>query len=85
MKKVTKKTTIGEIINNYSNAKEVLTGFGMHCFGCPMSQMETIEEASAAHGHDIEFMIKKLNEDLVAIEKEKKCCKKSCGCKSKKD
>lgn len=85
MSKVTKETTLGEILKNYSNAKEVLTGFGMHCFACPMSQMETVEEAGAVHGLDVDFMVNKMNQDLVAIEEEKESCnKKSCGCKNKK-
>lgn len=85
MSKITKDTTLGEILKNYSNAKEVLTGFGMHCFACPMSQMETVEEAGAVHGLDVEFMVNKMNEDLIAEKPENKTCtKKSCGCKSKK-
>ena len=85
MAKVTENTTIGEILKNYSNAKDVLTGFGMHCFACPMSQMETIAEAGMVHGLNVEFMIKKLNEDLIANKEEKTCAKKACGCKTKKD
>lgn len=75
--KVTKDTTIGQILKDYSNAKDVLTGFGMHCFACPMSQMETVEQAGSVHGLDIDFMLEKLNSDLVANEqKPKRCCKK---------
>ena len=58
---VKKETTIGEILKNYSNAKDVLTGFGMHCFGCPMAQMETLEEACMAHGVDLDFVLERLN------------------------
>ena len=68
MKEVNKNTTLGEILKNYSNAEEILTGFGMHCFSCPMSQMETVEEAGEVHGLDVDFMVKKLNEDLVVKE-----------------
>ena len=74
--KVNKNMTVGEMLNKYSNAQEVLSGFGLHCFGCPMSQMETVEEAAQAHGVDVDFMIQKLNQDLLEI-KEKKTCKRS--------
>ena len=85
MKEVNKNTTLGEILKNYNNAEEVLTGFGMHCFSCPMSQMETVEEAGEVHGLDVDFMVKKLNEDLVAKkEQTKKDAKKKCGCKKSK-
>lgn len=83
--KVTKDTTIGQILKDYSNAKDVLTGFGMHCFGCPMSQMETIAEAGMVHGLDIDFMIEKLNQDLVANKEEAEKPKRKCCRKTKKD
>ena len=82
MKQVNKNTTLGEILKNYSNAEEVLTNFGMHCFSCPMSQMETVEEAGEVHGLDVDFMVQKLNEDLVANKKEP--TKKKCDCKKSK-
>lgn len=67
--KITKDATLGDILDNYSNAKDILIGFGMHCFSCPMSRMETLEEAAFVHGVDVEFMLKKLNEELKPIEK----------------
>ena len=61
---VTKTTQIGEVLRINPNVKEVLMGFGLHCFGCPMSQMETLEEAAAVHGVDIDLMMEKINEFL---------------------
>lgn len=61
---VTKQTQIGEVLNINPNVKEILMGFGLHCFGCPMSQMETLEEASAVHGVDVDLMMEKINEYL---------------------
>lgn len=62
--KVSKETTIGQILNFKPELKTILEGFGLHCLGCPMSQMETLEEASEVHGIDLEFMLEKLNENL---------------------
>ena len=70
----TADSTIGEVIKNNPRAQDVLMGFGMHCFGCPMSQMETLGEAAAVHGVDINLMIEKLNE---APAKGEVC---GCGC-----
>ena len=64
MAKITKETTLGEILKTYSNAQDVLKGFGMHCFSCPMSQMETLEQAAMVHGVDVDLMVDKLNEAL---------------------
>lgn len=61
-KPYTKEMTIGEILKSNPNLEEVFLGFGMHCVACPVSQMETVEEASAVHGVDVEFLLKKLNE-----------------------
>ena len=42
--------------------KDITIGeIGMHCLGCPASQMETLEEACDVHGIDVEEVIKKLN------------------------
>ncbi len=59
---ITKEMTIGETLQQDPNLEEVFLGFGMHCVSCPVSQMETIEEAGLVHGVDVDFLIKKLNE-----------------------
>lgn len=64
MAKITKSTTIGEALKLNPNAEVILQGFGMHCVHCPMSQMESLEEAGAVHGIDVDLMVKKLNENL---------------------
>lgn len=61
---ITKTTSLGEILDNYKNAEEILSKFGMHCFSCPMSRMETVEEASVVHGIDPEVIIETLKKDL---------------------
>lgn len=71
MKQITKDMTIGKVLSINKNAKVILTGFGMHCFSCPMSQMETLEEAGQVHGIDVDLMLQKLNEP-VAVEAKKK-------------
>ena len=60
---ITKDMTIGEVLKVNEKLGEVFLGFGMHCLSCPVSQMETIEEASMVHGVDVEFLLKKLNEN----------------------
>jgi hybrid cluster-associated redox disulfide protein len=61
---VTKVTQIGEVLNINPNVKDILMGFGLPCFGCPMAQMETLEEAAAVHGVDVDLMLEKINEFL---------------------
>lgn len=59
----TKDTTVGEVLSLKPQLKAVLEGFGLHCFGCPMSQMETLEEACEVHEIDLDFMLQKLNDE----------------------
>ena len=35
---------------------------GMHCVGCPSSQMESLEEAAAVHGIDCDKLVAAINE-----------------------
>ncbi len=64
MNKIEKDTTIGEVLKVCPNAETILQGFGMHCVHCPMSQMESLEEAGSVHEIDVDLMVKKLNEDM---------------------
>ncbi len=69
MAQITKETMIGELLNvNVDAVAPVLFGIGMHCLGCPASQMETIEEAAAVHGVDADELVRVLNEKLKESE-----------------
>ena len=59
-----KQMQIIELLSINPNVKDILLGFGLHCLGCPMSQMETIEEACAVHDVDADLLIEKVNEFL---------------------
>ncbi len=59
----TKDMTLGEVIAKKPEAQAILFGFGMHCFGCPVTQFETIEEAAVVHDVDLKLLLKKLNEN----------------------
>ena len=62
MKIVFKKTdAICYVLENKPEAEEILLSFGMHCIFCPVSQMETLEEACEVHGIDVEELLKELN------------------------
>ena len=63
---VTGQTLIGEIVANYPDAVDGLYECGMHCIGCPASQMESLEEACAVHGIDAAQVTAALNEKIAA-------------------
>ena len=62
---VTKETSIGELLQLDADVAPILLSIGMHCLGCPASQMETIEEAAAVHGVDADELVKALNEKIA--------------------
>ena len=55
--KFSKDTKIGEILEVAPEKAEILLQAGMHCLGCPASQEETLEEACAVHGIDVEALV----------------------------
>ncbi len=57
-----KDTKIGEILEVAPEKVDILIECGMHCIGCPASQMETLEEACQVHGIDVNEVVAKLNE-----------------------
>ena len=60
---ITKDMIIGDLLmrENAEDIADVLMGAGMHCLGCPSSQMETLEEACMVHGLDCNEVVNKLN------------------------
>ncbi len=58
---IKKEMLIGEITAKGDKYIEVLLGAGMHCLGCPASAGESLEEACAVHGIDVESVLEELN------------------------
>ena len=61
MARVTKDTMIGDLLQIDQNVAQLLLNIGMHCLGCPSSQMETIEEAAMVHGLDPDDLVVEIN------------------------
>lgn len=62
---VSKSTMIGDLLRIDAGVAPILLGIGMHCLGCPSSQMETIEEAAMVHGIDADELVAKINDFLA--------------------
>lgn len=58
---ITKNTKIGELLEMAPEKADILLDVGMHCLGCPASQAETLEEACAVHGINVDELVAKLN------------------------
>ena len=59
--KVTLETVIGDIVDADENTADIFLESGMHCISCPVSRMETGEEAALVHGVDADELVEKLN------------------------
>lgn len=63
MKRITKDTTIGELLQISPSVADILMNIGMHCVGCPSSQRETLEQAADVHGLDADDLV----EDIIGF------------------
>ncbi len=58
---VTKESLIGAILDADRNTAPYFLEMGMHCLGCPSARGESIEQACAVHGVDVNVLVEKLN------------------------
>ena len=68
--KIKKDMVIGDIIRKYPDTAVIMMQYGLHCVGCMVAALESIEEGCKAHGMEdksIDELIKMMNE---YIEKE---------------
>ena len=64
MAKITADTLIMDCLKLNPDSAQILMSYGMHCLGCAMAHGETIAEAVAVHGEDLEKLLAKLNEGI---------------------
>ena len=69
MAKVSKDMLIGQLLQIDANIAPILMRAGMHCLGCPASQMESLEEAAMVHGIDADLLVEKINAAMAAAGK----------------
>ena len=62
---VNKDMLIGQLLALDPNLAAVLMRAGMHCIGCPSSQMESLEEAAMVHGIDADVLVSQINDFLA--------------------
>lgn len=67
-KQVTKDMYIGQVLQLNPGLAGILMEAGMHCLGCPSSQMESVEDAALVHGFNADELVEKLNAYLESAE-----------------
>ncbi len=63
---ISKDMTIQQIIETNEGIAPILMSAGMHCLGCAMAHGETLEQACAVHGIDVDELAQKINDFLGA-------------------
>ncbi|MEG2273996.1 MAG: DUF1858 domain-containing protein [Clostridia bacterium] len=65
---ITKDMLIIDILKQGDPDKlaQILQDSGMHCLHCLLAHGETLEEAAAVHGIDVDELMKKLNSAVEA-------------------
>ena len=64
---ISKDMLIVELIQMHELIAPMLMRAGMHCLGCPSSQMESLEEACMVHGIDCDDLVTGINEVLATL------------------
>ncbi len=65
---VTKDWTVGDIVAAYPQSTEVMAEWGLHCFGCAVNQLESLEEGCLGHGftgEDVGAMVADINASIA--------------------
>ena len=62
--KIKKEMEVNQVLRDHPETINVFIKNGLRCFGCLMSESESLEEAAAAHDLDLENFLKDLNDSL---------------------
>ena len=63
---ITKKSIIGDILDQEPETAQFFFAIGMHCLGCPASRGESVEDACAVHGTDADALVQQINAFLAS-------------------
>lgn len=72
---ITKDMTIGHILEIHPKGADIMQQFGLHCFGCSINVLETLEQGIMGHGmpeKTLLDLVEALNADLSKFRKDLK-------------
>jgi hybrid cluster-associated redox disulfide protein len=62
---INKKMTFGEVLEKKPAAAPIMGKYGLHCIGCHIAAIESVEDGCKAHGlsdKDVDKMLKEIND-----------------------
>ena len=63
--KITKEMSIAEGLRSNRMTAPIFMQYGMHCLSCPHATAESLEEAGAVHGIDVDELVADLNKFIA--------------------
>lgn len=63
--KITKEMSIAEVLHINRMTAPIFMQYGMHCLSCPHATAESLEEAGAVHGIDVDELVADLNKFIA--------------------
>ena len=63
--KITKEMSIAEVLRINRMTAPIFMQYGMHCLRCPHATAESLEEAGAVHGIDVDELVADLNKFIA--------------------
>lgn len=69
--KITKQTTMCEMLEYDMGIAYILMQSGMHCVGCPSSIGESLEQACEVHGLDADEVLQSITDYLATKKADK--------------
>ena len=63
--KITKEMSIDEVLRINRMTAPIFMQYGMHCLSCPHATAESLEEAGAVHGIDVDELVADLNKFIA--------------------
>lgn len=64
---ITKDMTIGEILEICPESALFMAKYGLHCIGCAISTMESLEDGCKSHmltDEEVDTLVKEINEQI---------------------
>ena len=61
---VTENMKVCDVLEMDSSLEEIFLKHGLNCVGCPGANSETIKEAAAGHGLQLDLLLEAINKAL---------------------
>jgi hybrid cluster-associated redox disulfide protein len=62
--RITADMTMAEVLDRYPQVENILVKYRLHCVGCEVSTLETLEVAAQTHKKDLQALLNDLNQAL---------------------